>query len=149
VYDIVALEMADADKGKRILGEWQQIQIGSGTLTDYARTDVYVDFLFIIGYTGVLVMVSALLRRRHNRSWLRAILAGCLPMAVLAGLLDVAENVLLLRNMPVNAVPDSFISTRYIAGLKFALIGLVLLCWLLSVLAKLAKPKDHSVPVKR
>jgi hypothetical protein len=143
VYNIVALEFAKPAEGRAMLRQWEQTRIGEGTLLDYARTDTWVDFLFIIGYVSVLVIVSSHLRRQENRPWLRTVLQWSLPLAVLAGMLDVVENILLLINMQGDA-GGAFISTRFVAGLKFFLIGMVLLIWLFVFLARWVKPKQEK-----
>lgn len=136
-YNIIKLELADAEGVKALLQRWRATGIGGSNLVDYARVDTWVDFFFIVGYAGVLWMVSRALARRQRRPWLKTLLRGCAALALVAGLLDVVENVLLLLNMDNRG--GSFYSARYVAYPKFGLLALVLCVWLLALLANLRK----------
>lgn len=136
-YDIVQLELASADSGKPLLEQWDKTIIDGGTLIDYARVDTYVDFLFIVGYIGVLLIVSYHLYRREKRSWLGKLLQYCVVAALVAGLLDVVENSILLLDMHRYSTSKIFYSSRYVAYPKFVLLLLVLGVWALSLLSRI------------
>src|SRR5215210_1403670 len=95
-YNIVKLELANANDGPDILKDWSNTVIDTSTQLHYARTDLWIDFLFIIGYAGVLIIISYFLMQRQRRLWLNELLRLCMPLAIGAGLLDVIENSILL-----------------------------------------------------
>ena len=132
-YNIVKLELADAKQGPPILEQWNGIQIDTSTQLRYARTDLWIDFLFILGYTGILIIVSYFLMQRQRQLWLNELLRLCMPLAILAALLDIIENSILLFDVFHYRLGKSFFSAMYVAYPKFALIIFILLSWVLAV----------------
>jgi hypothetical protein len=140
-YNIVKLELAGTESGKVLLQRWNNTKVGRGTLIDYARVDTWVDFLFIISYTGVLLLISHALRKREKQGWLLWLLQACTALALLAGLLDIIENIILLADMHRYSAGKMFYSSRWVSYPKFGLLLLVLLTWGLSLLGRLGKGK--------
>ncbi len=126
VPGIVSLEMADHGKGQEILSSWNK-----AGLLPLARKVTWIDFAFILFYIGVLVTLSNLQIRKESSIALNALLRAIFFFAVLAGLLDVAENVLLLYDMN-HAGSTNYISTVVISSIKFILAGSAVLVWLIS-----------------
>ena len=127
---ILDLEFAGAAAGKSILKEWQ-----AKGLLSLARTLTSVDFVFIFFYVAVIMTFSNRQIRKEPNVALNALLRANFFFAILAGLLDVIENINLLYDIN-NVNSSSHISVLWIAMLKFALIGITIMVWLISVVHK-------------
>ncbi len=130
---IIPLEFADPAEGIKILGSWQNTQDpGLGNVLEVGKLVTYYDFLFLLFYSAVLAFLSADRRNREQNPVLKRLLHVNIFLAILAGLLDVAENLVLLHNM--NHFQDgSYISAYWLALPKFIFAGWVILVWLVSV----------------
>ena len=126
VPGILSLEFADSVKGKAILSSWHE-----AGLLRVARRLTCVDFAFIFFYVAVIITLSNRQVRNEPSIVLNALLRANFFFAVLTGLLDVVENILLLYDM--NHLSDgSYISTSWIAWLKFIVAGWAVVVWLFS-----------------
>lgn len=130
---ILCLEFADVAKGKQLLSTWD-----NGGLLTIARSITWLDFVFIFFYVAILITLSNRQVRKEPSIALNALLRGNFFFAVMAGLLDTAENVLILYNSyQINE--GTYISTWLIASLKFLLIGWTVLVWLISFVKSMIK----------
>ncbi len=132
-YNIVKLELASAEEGSTILKKWNSTLVDTDTVLHYARVDLLIDFLFIIGYVGVLITISNYLMQRQRRLWLNELLRLCLLLAIVAGLLDVIENCVLLFDMYHYRPGTPFYTAMWVAYPKFILIAFILLIWMKSL----------------
>jgi hypothetical protein len=130
---IIPLEFANPDDGMKILGSWQKTQSPRlGNVLEVGKLVTYYDFLFLLFYSTVLAFLSAGRRNREQSPVLKRLLHVNIFLAILAGLLDVAENLVLLHNMN-HFQSGSYISAYWLAVPKFVLAGWVILVWLVSV----------------
>ena len=131
---IVAFELAGSTKRSReILTAWGPAGWQA------ARRNIHADFLFILGYTGVLAipaLVSADTIGRQTWAWTEGIGIAITIAVVLAGLLDVAEDVLLLSVLTKGSEADDLQpqarAAKVCAWIKFRLIA-VAIAWLMLV----------------
>ena len=131
--DIISLEFADKNEGAAILEDWYANKVDTKNLLSHARTNTIADFLFIIGYVGVLIIISNYIMQRQRKLVLNEMLRACFVLALLAGLLDLVENFILLYNMHHYVPGSEYISTKFISYTKFGCIGMILLAWLFGL----------------
>ena len=119
-YDIIALELAgDFDRAAVITLRWLQ-----SDLLERARWSVRIDFLFIIAYVTLLWLAC----RRGAKvtapahAWTLRLAAYLAPVA---GLLDVCENVALLRILDLRITHENVRFASLCAQGKFGLIILI------------------------
>jgi hypothetical protein len=97
------------------------------------RINIQLDFLFIVAYVAFLAIGAVAIAKKwtvplmQNLGWLMA------RLALLAGLLDVAENLMMLQTIGGHYSDLSLQITHYCALIKFSLVGLVLVYLLLSI----------------
>ena len=126
VPGILDLEFANRSTGKTMLSAWQD-----AGLLSLARNLTLLDFAFIFFYVAVIITLSNRQVRKEPSIGLNALLRANFFFAVLAGLLDLVENIFLLYDMS-NVNSSSYISSCWIASLKFILVGWTVLVWLIS-----------------
>jgi len=130
---ILCIEFANATKGKQILAEWY-----NEDLLTIARSLTWLDFVFIFFYVAILITLSNRQVRKEPSIALNALLRGNFFFAVMAGLLDVAENILLLYNS-YQFNEGAYISPWLPASLKFLFIGWTVFVWLISFVRSVLK----------
>lgn len=156
---IVSLELArDAKRADGIIRSWRGSkenccafgftarQTDSGIL-NCARTQVYLDFPFIVFYSVALFCFGRYARARALGQGL-PVLAGCATVAacmgLLAGALDIIEDLGLLQLL--NQPPDDWVAARtsLCAEVKFALIAASLG---ISIVTALSRPIPAGAPI--
>ena len=130
---IISLEFANAVKGKEILASW----LGEDLLTT-ARSLLWLDFVFIFFYVAIIITLSNRQVRKEPSIAINALLRGNFFFAVMAGLLDAVENILLLYNI-YQFNEGTYISPWLIASLKFIFIGWTIIVWVVSYIKSLIK----------
>lgn len=131
--NIIRLEIANAANGKALLQDWYQQKIGSKTLLHYAQTNTIADFVFIVAYTGILIIVSYAIMQREPNPVLNNLLRLNMLLAVLVGVLDVCEDIILLYDM-YNYYPQKyFVSSQVFAYSKFFVAIYIIAIWLFSL----------------
>ena len=136
-YGIISFELAGKEEGKIIVKGWKDA--GSELVTK-ARGIIWIDFLFVVFYTAVLIMVSNALMYHERSLVLNSLLRLNLLLSPLAGLMDTTENILMLRNL---SNVESYFPSTVFAWIKFILAGWVILLCLLSIVKK-AFPSGNS-----
>lgn len=132
-YSIFQLEIACKDSGQAILHTWNNIPYGNGTLLDVAKSNTHWDFLFIACYVLLIILHSSAQMQNEKSLFLNSLLRFNLFLAVLAGFLDVNENIMLLHNF--RHVADGYYwVTIWVTIPKFVLSGWAVLIWLISVI---------------
>ncbi len=131
---IASLEFAGKKIGKEMVCAWYDSPFAGSNLLSVARNNTRADFLYILIYVGLILLYSYLQMQQEKRIFLNELLRLNLLLALLAGLFDVVENVLLLYNF--RHVNDSgiYISTMILSSLKFSLLGWTVLVWISSVI---------------
>jgi hypothetical protein len=131
-YPIVSLEFADKTLGKEMVCAWYDSPFAGSNLLAVARNNTRLDFLYILIYVSLILLYSYLQMQQEKRIFINELLRLNLLLALLAGLFDVVENVVLLYNF--RHVTDSglYISTVIISTAKFTLLGWTILVWIIS-----------------
>lgn len=134
-FGIVSLELAnDGATGKNMLKQWQDRSYGDGTLLEVARQNVRLDYLFIVVYVCLLITLANAQMQREKAMPLNALLRLNLFLAFLAGLLDVAENLMIQHNFHHVLDPEPYWNTHWVALVKFVFVGFSILVLLSSYL---------------
>lgn len=134
---IIPLEFASPEEGKAILAGWNDTNHPwLGNVLEAGKKTTRVDFLFLLFYTIVLASLSNSRIYHERNTFLNSLLRLNILVAFLVGLLDVIENLILLRNMNhfSRSLSYSFISVHWIALVKFILAAWVVIVWLISVI---------------
>jgi adenosine deaminase len=97
-----------------------------GDLIAFARIITWFDFIFIIFYTGLVVMLSNR-AQRESRPWLNTLLRLNIFLVVVLALLDITENSFLLYDLKY--WQTNFINVWWITWLKYILVQ-----WIIAVL---------------
>jgi hypothetical protein len=121
---------------------WFKSGPGTSSPLYQAMINSYVDFFFIIAYTGMLRLVSRRLMRKEENPVFRFLLRMNIILALFAGLLDIFENIILLYNMQGYYPGEYYISAMYAGIPKWLLIGFIIFIWILS----LAKRSIKGLP---
>lgn len=127
-YTIIDLEFAaNATRLSEMVAAWGQAGV------DAARQSLYLDFAFIPCYVLAFSGLTLLVTRGASGVWQRAGLV-VLWLPIVAGALDVTENVSLLMSLPAGggALPVAAVC----AGLKFLLLAITLGYVLVSLIRK-------------
>ncbi len=122
VASIEVLEMAGKTKATEIVTSWQK-----NNLVDTALRVIYADYLFILFYVPLMIVSSRDQVKVETNGVLCMLLILNTPLALLTGVLDVAENLIMTRNI-MNI--GSYFPTVIISIIKFAAAGWVILAWL-------------------
>ncbi len=97
------------------------------------RLNIQIDFLFIVAYVFFLALASEGMASKWANSKMQFLGWLMARMALVAGVLDIAENLLMLQTIDQHYSPLSLSLTRNIALIKFSLVGIVLLYLLISI----------------
>lgn len=130
---IIKIELATKDQGTRIVSAWSSIKYQERPLLDEARYDTYWDFLFILTYVALIIVESKSFMLLEPVYWLNELLRMNFFFAVIAGLLDVLENIFILHNISSYTEPCSYISSLYPSALKFILSAWCVLIWIIAI----------------
>lgn len=123
---IINLEFADTPQRLlELLSRWDITTV---------KTNIWLDFLFIISYVLFLSVASELCAERWPENSIPQ-QAGLFfaRMAYLAGMLDVIENLLMLQSIQGNYTVTSLQFTFYFAAIKFLLAGVIIVYLIASL----------------
>jgi hypothetical protein len=134
--NILQIEIANKEKGRTLLESWYQEKIGTKTLLRYAQINTMADFALIIAYTGVMLIISYAIMQREANPFLNNLLRLNMLLAVIVGLLDILENIILLYDMYDYVPGNSFVSSQVPAYGKFLLIAYIIAVWFISLLRR-------------
>ncbi len=122
---IVDLELANEPKQvQAILNVW--------TIKD-VRLNIQLDFLFIVAYVFFLALAAEGMASKWANSKMQFLGWLMARFALVAGILDIAENLLMLQTIDQHYSLLSLNLTRYAAIIKFGLVGIVLLYLMISL----------------
>jgi hypothetical protein len=130
---IIAFELAgSAENAQKMIDGW------GPELSILARNSIRLDFIFIPAYAFLffsVTMLISLLLGGAPALWVRR--AGFLPFV--SGFADVVENIFLLLILKSpHDIPDLYPRiAAWCATVKFGLLGLVVVVWIIAVLARL------------
>lgn len=134
---VVDLELAgSAGRATEVVGP----ALDSSVL-DAWRREVSADWVFVPAYVAGLVVTGLAAARAGAATWTRRSARAGVLAAVLAGLFDVAENLLLLRGLDDLPGGDAaFAAARVCALAKFSLVGFAVVAVLAAVVGALVRP---------
>ena len=116
---ILALEFANTpEKLNYVLSFWNKAMV---------RTNIWIDFLFIIVYTWFLVIAITTRASASANNWIRLLGVWLGRLVFLAAILDVVENILMLQSISGQYSTYSLQLTWYCASIKFGIIILIFL----------------------
>ena len=119
---IVSLEFANSQER---ITEIKQAWTAEGML-ERARTNIRIDYLFIPFYAMLFYTLCGTISVRMKRGWAK--LGVLLAFgALVAGLLDAGENLLMLLALRDISSDMTAVLTTVLAGVKFLLLGLAAL----------------------
>lgn len=130
--NIIGLETANTIRGTELLAYFYGHSISGRNLIYYAQLNTYVDFLFIIGYAGMMIIITNNLLRRVKHQYLCMALRTCLLMTIAAGILDIFENSILLSDMHGYYPGKAYVSSMYVSYSKWILAGTVFVIWIVA-----------------
>ena len=125
VPGIVEFEFANAAEGKVLLQSWEDAR-----LLSLAGKMIWVDFLYVFFYVALIITLSSRQIRKESAVALNALLRANFFFAVLAGLLDVTENISLLYNL--QCWKTNYMRLSWATWSKFILIAWTVVVWLIS-----------------
>lgn len=132
-YSILELETSCKAKGQLILHTWNSTPYGNNNLLSVAQSNTHWDFLFILCYVTLIIIHSSGQMQNETSLFLNELLRLNLLLAVLAGLLDISENLLLLHNFRHISDGRYYWPTAMVTIPKFVLAGWAVLIWLISL----------------
>jgi hypothetical protein len=133
---IVKLEFARANDGKSILRGWEQTKTGSENLLNTAKTLTWYDFLFVISYVALLMMLSWTAKTKEKSTFLRNLLHVNFNLAIVAGAFDLIENGILLFDINHSDDSTTYLSSYWFTLFKFLLIAWIILGWIISLVKR-------------
>lgn len=105
------------------------------------KMNIWLDFLFIVSYVLFLSIAAEWCAMKWNAGIMRQIGLTLVRVAYIAGLLDIAENLLMLQTLAGNSTTTSLELTYYCAASKFTLVAIILLYLLVSLPIAVRKNK--------
>ena len=130
---IVDLEFADTpQRFNELMNSWN---------LSVVRGNIWLDFLFIVSYVLCLSMATEASAMKWPEGTIRFIGFWLARAAYVAGVMDIAENLLMLQSIAGNVTVHSLHLTSYCAALKFFIVGILLLYLFLSLPMLLRKTK--------
>ncbi|MBH2004513.1 MAG: hypothetical protein I8H66_07480 [Sphingobacteriia bacterium] len=134
---ILDLEFANSPaRLTTVLAAWDQATV---------TCNIWIDFLFIPAYVLFLSLSVAAVSVNRGNGFLRNAGAWLERAAYVAGVLDIAENLLMLQSIAGNYTPDSLWLTYYCAGLKFGIVLCIIVYLLISLPLIFKKNKPNGV----
>jgi len=122
---IVDLELAnEPQRVQALLSNWNIQDV---------RLNIQIDFLFIVAYTFFLALAADGMATKWQFPTMQFLGRLMARLAFIAGILDIAENLLMLQTIEQHYSHLSLSLTRSVALTKFGLVGLVLLYLLISI----------------
>ncbi|MFX0122458.1 MAG: hypothetical protein ACFFAE_02390 [Candidatus Hodarchaeota archaeon] len=128
-YGVMELEFAwTVEQIEQIFESW------TGDLIAQELTVTYVDFGFLIAYSTFLAGITLLIARRLLSGQIQLIGLYITLVPFVAALFDAIENLnlILMLSSPSNFPTFSPFLASFFAALKFGLLGLVAVFWIIS-----------------
>jgi len=142
--DIFGLEFASNNDGRVLLQDWNRTIVDTENILHYAKVNTWVDFLFIIGYVGVAVLISKSLMQGERNPRFNEIIRMCYLLAFLIGFLDVVENIILLSDMYHYREDKAYVGTALLSTTKFTIVGLLFIIWLVALIRRVIAKNEFN-----
>jgi hypothetical protein len=131
---IIELEMATQPRQIHLLNEvWDKTVV---------KMNIWIDFIFIVSYVAFLALASEAVSSKWKNPGFKMMGLTLARVAVVAGVLDIGENLLMLQTLAGNFTVISLQMTHYFATIKFTLVAIVLLYLLISIPVSLRNNKS-------
>lgn len=143
-YSLLKLQCSDAIEGSQILRAWNHASAGDRTLLSIAKSNTRLDFLFIFVYILQLITLSNALMQREKNIRINELLRMNIMLAVIAGLLDLVENIIQLHNFHFPMEQSRYIPTMYPSTVKWILVCWIILVLLISRIKRVLFHRDSS-----
>ena len=122
---IVDLELANQpEQVQALLNVWNIKDV---------RLNIQLDFLFIVAYVFFLAIASEGIAAKWRTPKMQLLGRVMARFALVAGVLDIAENLFMLKTIDQHYSLLSLNLTRYAALIKFGLVGIILLYLMISL----------------
>jgi hypothetical protein len=147
--NIFGLETKPAGELPKIFAQWSAEPVHDHTVFDEARSNTRLDFLFILSYVGVCVIISYSLLQMQKNAALNNVLRFCILLAFLAGLLDIIENVILLNDFTRFANGEGPMHSAAVVAIpKWILVVIIFLCWIVGLVVFVFKNQSPDMRPK-
>lgn len=141
---ILSLEFANSSsKVEAIINAWQAENSCGKPILHYSKINTYWDFLFIFFYSTSLFFAHQSMAKPAKREW-QIIFSLAGNAALVAGALDIIENIGMLRSMNLLITDLNAQVTATCAKIKFILLGLSIS---LLILRWIIKGFKHRNPI--
>jgi len=97
------------------------------------KMNIWLDFLFIVSYVAFLALASEAVSSKWKNQGMRVIGLTLARVALVTGVLDIGENLLMLQTIAGNFTLVSLQLTHYFATIKFTLAAIVIIYLLISI----------------
>ncbi len=122
---ILNLEFANSPaKLMEILNAWD---------LSITKQNIWIDFLLIPSYVLLFSMIAAICSNKWQNMLLIRMGTLFAKAAFVAGILDIAENLLMLQSIAGNYTPSSLWLTYYCASVKFLILLIIGLYIIISI----------------
>ena len=128
VATVEVFEFADKQDAKTIVEAWRD----KGVMYT-VKSSILMDYAFLICYVLLMINCSNHQMNVERDLVLNNLLRLNIPLAVGTGILDVAENSIMLNNI---RSLDDFFPTAMISTVKFVLAGWIFVVWIVSVVKR-------------
>lgn len=122
---IIELEMATQSRQVAVLMDTWDMSV--------VKMNIWIDFLFIVSYVAFLALASEAVSGKWKMQGMKIIGLTLARVAVVAGILDIGENLLMLQTIAGNFTVLSLQMTHYFATIKFTLAAIVLIYLMISI----------------
>ena len=135
VATVEAFEFANKDEAIGIVQSWIDQEV-----LYTVKSSIRLDYLFIVFYVLLMINCSNHQMNVEQNLALNNLLRFSIPLAVDTGILDLAENLIMMDN--IRSIED-FFPTALIATLKFVFAGWIVLVWLISVVKAVTMRRSY------
>lgn len=141
---ILTLEFAPTQMDvDAVLDTWAEASTPSTDIINTAIVNTKIDFVFLFCYSLFLMSCALQLSLRSVNKKIWQIIAGT---SVIAGLLDVVENIGMLQSLQENGSDRIALMTTLAAYFKWALVLIVITFLIIGFLKKILQRKNKHTP---
>jgi hypothetical protein len=126
VATVEAFEMANHTEAREMVQSWSDASVKHTVITG-----IKLDYLFIVFYVLLMINCSNHQMNQERNLILNNLLRFNIALAVDTGILDIAENVIMMNN--IRSI-DDHIPTVLISKLKLIFAGWIIVVWVVSLL---------------
>lgn len=140
-FNIVGLETANRADGGMLLYTWWTKGNNGIVVIRQAWINTIVDFLFIFAYVGLIRIISRNLLQPETSFALNKLLRFNMRLAIVIGVLDILENIILLYNLTNYYPGEYYVSSMYPGLLKWFLLVWVIVVWIMAIVRRKLKSR--------